>query len=141
MVFDPFCGCATALVSANDLGRRWIGIDISPTAARLVRSRIADMQGLFGDIVHRTDIPRRTDLGDIPSYRSKANKMKLYGEQSGNCAGCRTHFEARHLEIDHIIARKSGGTDHIGNLQLLCGSCNRIKGSRGMEYLIARLAA
>lgn len=34
----------------------------------------------------------------------------------------------------------AGGTDHIGNLQLLCGSCNRIKGDRPQEYLVARLA-
>lgn len=32
-----------------------------------------------------------------------------------------------------------GPTDHIGNLQLLCGSCNRIKGDRGMEYPRAKL--
>ena len=38
------------------------------------------------------------------------------------------YSEARHLEVDHIIFRAKGGTDHIENLQLLCGSCNRIKG-------------
>ena len=32
-----------------------------------------------------------------------------------------------------------GGTDHISNLQLLCPPCNKIKGNRGMEYLIAQL--
>ena len=31
------------------------------------------------------------------------------------------------------------GTDHIENLQLLCGHCNRIKGDRGQEYLISYL--
>ena len=41
----------------------------------------------------------------------------------------------------HIIARYVGGTDHIENLQLLCGHCNRIKGDRGQEYLISRLNA
>lgn len=30
MVFDPFCGCATTMVAADRLQRRWIGIDISP---------------------------------------------------------------------------------------------------------------
>ena len=45
------------------------------------------------------------------------------------------------LEIDHIIAKSVGGTDHIENLQLLCGHCNRIKGDRGQEYLLSRLNA
>jgi len=44
----------------------------------------------------------------------------------------------RIFEIDHIIVQAKGGTDHIDNLQLLCGSCNRIKGDRGMEYLRAK---
>ena len=32
VVLDPFCGCATACVAAENLERRWIGIDISPKA-------------------------------------------------------------------------------------------------------------
>ena len=30
---DPFCGCATACIAAEQLQREWIGIDISPKAA------------------------------------------------------------------------------------------------------------
>ena len=30
VVLDPFCGCATACVAADNLQREWIGIDISP---------------------------------------------------------------------------------------------------------------
>ena len=138
-VFDPFCGCATTLVAADRLHRNWVGIDISPKASELVVSRIEQDQGLFRDIIHRTDIPRRTDLGHIAPYNAPENKTLLYGYQEGNCGGCGSHFEARHLEIDHIIAVSVGGTDHIDNLQLLCGHCNRIKGNRGQEYLLARL--
>ena len=136
MVLDPFCGCATTCVVADAFDRHWAGIDISPKAAELVRVRIDDQ---YRNIVHRTDIPQRTDLGRLPKYNGPKNRSKLYGEQEGNCAGCSTHFEARHLEVDHIISRNKGGTDHIENLQLLCGSCNRIKGDRGMEYLRAKL--
>lgn len=136
VVLDPFCGCATTCVVADALKRQWAGIDISAKAAELVRRRIDDMTR---QIVHRQDIPKRNDLGKLPPYNSTSNKQKLYGEQSGNCAGCCTHFEARHLEVDHIISRGKGGTDHIENLQLLCGSCNRIKGDRGMEYLNIKL--
>ena len=139
VVFDPFCGCATTLVAADRLQREWIGIDISEKAAELVVERIKTDQGLFREIIARTDIPKRTDLGGIPRYNAPENKTRLYGEQEGYCRGCGVHFEMRNLEVDHIIAENVGGTDHIENLQLLCGSCNRIKGDRGQEYLVSRL--
>lgn len=146
VVFDPFCGCATTMVAADRLQRQWIGIDISSKAVELVVRRIKDDQGtleaqdrLHGAIIPRTDIPKRTDLGALPKYNCAANKRNLYGAQAGNCAGCGMHFEMRNLEVDHIIAKISGGTDHIDNLQLLCSSCNRIKGNRGQEYLLAQL--
>ena len=139
VVFDPFCGCATTLVAADRLQREWIGIDISEKAAELVVERIKSDQGLFENIINRTDIPKRTDLGDIPRYNAPENKTQLYGEQSGYCNGCGTHFQKQHLEVDHIIAENVGGTDHIENLQLLCSHCNRVKGERGQEYLITRL--
>ncbi|MCY3836514.1 MAG: DNA methyltransferase [Anaerolineaceae bacterium] len=139
IVFDPFCGCATTCIAAQNLGRQWCGIDISGKAIELTKLRLQNELKLFSNPIHRTDIPQRTDLGDIPPYNSSENRRFLYGEQGGHCGGCQTHFESRHLEVDHIIARANGGTDHISNLQLLCGSCNRIKGDRGMEYLRVKL--
>ncbi|MCW6159682.1 MAG: restriction endonuclease [Candidatus Micrarchaeales archaeon] len=40
IVLDPFCGCGTALVASQKLGRRWIGIDVSPTACKLMKQRL-----------------------------------------------------------------------------------------------------
>lgn len=40
IVLDPFCGCGTAVVVAERLERRWVGIDISPTAVNLMRRRL-----------------------------------------------------------------------------------------------------
>lgn len=42
VVLDAFCGCGTALISAQKLGRKWIGIDISPTACRVMAQRLWD---------------------------------------------------------------------------------------------------
>lgn len=40
IVLDGFCGCGTALEAAQLLGRRWVGIDISPTACRVMAKRL-----------------------------------------------------------------------------------------------------
>jgi len=52
VVLDPFCGCGTAIVVAQKRGRRWIGIDVSPTACDLMERRMrklgvsANMMGM-----------------------------------------------------------------------------------------------
>ena len=140
MILDPFAGCATACVAADKLNRQWIGIDISEKAVELVNRRLRDA---LGDLYHsrlvtsRTDVPQRTDLGDLPNYRT--HKHQLFGKQEGSCGGCRTLFPFRNFTIDHKIPKSRGGSDHIDNLQLLCGACNSTKGDRDQAYLISKL--
>ena len=139
MILDPFCGCATACIAAEKAEREWEGIDISSKAADLVKERMIREVGYFFQGAHRTDIPRRTDLGKIISYNSIKNKQWLCGEQGGFCNGCEHHFMMQNLTIDHIIAKAHGGTDHISNLRLLCSYCNSIKGTRSHEELLVLL--
>ena len=84
------------------------------------------------DLIYLTDIDAPVPYGQ--------NKHILFGQQEGVCNGCRTEFPFRIFEVDHVIPQSRGGTDHLENLQLLCPSCNRIKGDRPMEYLAAQLA-
>ena len=42
VVLDAFCGCGTALEAAEHNGRQWIGIDVSPTACRVMAKRLRD---------------------------------------------------------------------------------------------------
>ena len=141
IVLDPFCGCATTCIAAQDLNRQWIGIDISPKAVELVKMRMERDLGLFitGDLapVHRTDIPTRTDIDQLPHYRT--HKHELYGKQEGICNGCDIHFLFPNLDVDHIVPQSKGGLDHISNLQLLCTACNRLKGTGTMAELKTKL--
>jgi len=43
IVLDPFCGCGTTLVAAHELGRKWIGIDVSPLACNLMKARLGKL--------------------------------------------------------------------------------------------------
>ncbi len=66
IVLDPFCGCGTAVVAAQRLKRRWIGIDITPLAINLIKKRLAD---IFGSEIRKSyDVigepsDRRTNFG------------------------------------------------------------------------------
>ena len=146
MMLDPFAGCATACVAAEKLERQWAGIDLSPMAYRLVQARLArevavgssETPTLTGwTVTHRTDAPRRADQGSLPNYRT--HKHTLFGRQEGVCVGCEVMFPFRNMTIDYIIPRSRGGTDHLDNLQLLCGACNSTKGDRSQPEFFARL--
>ena len=140
-VLDPFAGCATACVAAERLDRQWAGIDLSEKAAELVQVRIRKEIDLFHNFkpILRSDIPRRTDLGGLPNYRT--HKHKLFGKQEGLCGGCRVMFPFRNFTVDHIIPQSKGGSGHLENLQLLCGACNSMKGAGSQEEFVARLKA
>ena len=96
IILDAFCGCGTTIVAAQQLGRKWIGIDISPTACRVMAKRLKDVCGLKEgvDFVVR-DLPKTWEelkkyppfefqnwavnaLGGIPSAR-KVGDMGIDG--------------------------------------------------------------
>jgi site-specific DNA-methyltransferase (adenine-specific) len=77
IVLDAFCGCGTALVAAENLGRQWIGIDISPTACRVMAKRLRDVCKLREDETYWRngkgfvvrDLPRtEKQLREIPPF-------------------------------------------------------------------------
>ena len=100
VVLDPFCGCATALIAAEKLGRQWVGIDLSPVAKTLVQRRMAKELGFDSlQAIYRDDTPKRTDMGLLPPYQT--HKHTLFGMQEGICAGCEVLFPFRNFTIDH----------------------------------------
>lgn len=145
MVFDPFCGRATALVAAEDLERKWVGIDISPVARFLVKNRIESELGKqlkIGQrelIVARTDPPARTDVEKNRQETRSEMRQRLYTEQDEMRNGCFWKVPKHSMNDDCIAPKAKGGQDVADNIQLLCGTCNSIKGDRDMNYLHARL--
>ena len=156
MVLDPFAGCATTLVAAERLKRRWAGIDIWDNAKTVVLRRL-ESEGLVGEgsdglhghlfaaDVHFTAAPPvRTDAGEeaAPFLRVKVKVFEprgprmsraamyrfLVGQHGARCQGCdRVFDDPRYLELDHNTPRSDGGLNHISNRVLLCGPCNKLK--------------
>lgn len=46
IVLDAFCGCGTTLVAARQLGRRFVGIDISPSSCNVMGQRLEQVCGM-----------------------------------------------------------------------------------------------
>ena len=84
LILDPFAGCATTIMAAQNNGRRWIGIDRRPDARHHVVSRMLGLKATeaeklskspnYGDWItarlaeletnYRITAPTRTDTGE-----------------------------------------------------------------------------
>lgn len=138
LVLDPFCGCATTLVAAEKLGRKWVGIDVSPFAKHFVLSRMEKDLGRDVSAVFLNDISGRSCLSQ-EELADWEHKKTLYKEQEEICNGCMNHYHKKDMTIDHIIPTAKGGQDTQDNKQLLCFHCNTVKGVGSMETLWDKL--
>ncbi|MCY4458182.1 MAG: DNA methyltransferase [Acidimicrobiaceae bacterium] len=152
VVLDPFCGCGTACIAAEKLGRQWLGIDIDTKAAEVTMDRLArecgdntytigehgPRQGKLaladGDnrVFVNQNPPVRTDP-DRPTRSPRIRTIRWHELGTGArrpCPGCDRPKYFDDFDLDQIQPRAKGGLDTDDNLQLLCSSCNRIKGQR-----------
>ena len=141
LVMDPFCGCATTLIAAENAGCQWIGIDNNPDRIALLNEQFEKLaiQDLWKGKVHikeiksKRDLPKRTD--NKPS-KQKMEELKdqllvtqTKSQDRNYCEICGHRFPPEYLEIDHIHPKSNRGEWKLHNLQLLCSRCNRRKGS------------
>ena len=82
LVLDPFCGCGTAVIVAQRLKRRWIGIDITHLAINLIKVRLRDA---FDDAVQYevigepTSVPDAAALAESDPYQFQWWALGLVG--------------------------------------------------------------
>ena len=77
IVLDAFCGCGTALVAAQKLKRQWIGIDVSPTACRVMAKRLKRDCGLKED-EKLWEIGRGFIVRDLPKTEAELRKYPAF---------------------------------------------------------------
>lgn len=132
VVLDPFAGCATTCVAAQQLGRKWVGIDIDPMAETVTEERLWSEAGLENEEVPVT-VRKSLRRTDIPRVTKEKLRLSLYQRQGHRCANPYCDSEGLRvvdLELDHIIPAVRGGYDGVLNRIGLCANCNRRKGRK-----------
>ena len=76
VVLDPFCGCGTTVEAAEQLGRNWIGIDVTHYAVTLIEQRLKKSHPQAKYDIHG----RPTDLeGAIELARRDKHQFQWWG--------------------------------------------------------------
>jgi hypothetical protein len=70
---------------------------------------------------------RRARVRNADGKHTTDQIHELLQKQRNKCASCRTSLKTGY-HADHIVPLARGGTNDIGNIQLLCVSCNLSKG-------------
>lgn len=74
VILDPFCGCGTAVDAAQQLGRRWLGIDIAVRAISIIEERLHLTHGLAASVDYT--------LTGRPQDEESARKLATHGGAS-----------------------------------------------------------
>ena len=138
VVLDPFCGCATACVAAEQLGRRWIGIDQEEYSKTEVEERMRD-EGVDGfGTIKFLEVPGPRTNRD-KAWPKSQRKARLLARDGCKCAYCRRELALEFLEIDHVVPQSRDGDDHQDNWKLACRKCNGAKGTMSEAAFKAKL--
>ena len=88
LVLDPFCGCGTACHAAGELGRDWIGIDVTALALPALRARLA--ASALGADFAVTGMP-----ASAPDWRllASSNPMEFERAALSLIDGCRPYLQ------------------------------------------------
>jgi DNA modification methylase len=127
IVLDPFCGCGTAIAVAHKLDRRWVGIDVSPTACKLMAKRMRSMRAKVGEV----GLPQSvSDLKKIQPFEFQNWVMeKLYARLSPRKTGD-MGIDGYYLDGTPIQVKQSEeiGRNVVDNFETAIKRADRKKG-------------
>ncbi len=104
IVFDPFCGCGTALDAAHGLKRRWVGIDLTVLALEPMERRLRERHGLVPKVDYH-----------IEGYPTTRQDALLLAERNPNDFA---NWAVTRLGLAPTPNSKDGGFDGTGKITL-----------------------
>ena len=152
VVADFFCGCGTTIAVAQKLGRKWIGVDISHLAVRLVYDRLLkpfegkpealkkisdniEINGFPKDIASAKDLAEKTDKSRI-KFQDWIVEIMMNGVSNpkktadGGYDGYIT-FNKSEKEKDVVLIEVKSGKCGVGKLRSFITTVKQEKASFG----------
>lgn len=73
IVADFFCGCGTTIAAAEKLGRKWIGVDISHLAVKLIMDRL--LKPWEDNLIRQKEIRDNIEITGVPKDIGSAKEL------------------------------------------------------------------
>ncbi|MBI2979824.1 MAG: site-specific DNA-methyltransferase, partial [Chloroflexi bacterium] len=148
IVLDPFCGCGTAVVAAQRLNRKWIGIDITHLAIGLMKWRLKNMSPPppFKVVGEPQDLSGAIELAKHDKYQFQWWAVHKIGDQpyGDKKKGADTGIDGYLYYMDEkdkikksIISVKGGGTS-VKDIRDLGHVIDREKSDIGVFILLEK---
>jgi DNA modification methylase len=117
-VLDAFCGCGTTLVVAQREKRKWIGIDISPTACRVMAKRLeTDFYMKEGIDFWIRDLPKTVEeLRQYPPFEFQNWAINAIGGVPSKVKVRDGGIDGKLYPIEDIKKEKTEGLDLFGGI-------------------------
>lgn len=149
-VLDPFCGCGTAVIAAQGLERKWIGIDITHLAIGLIKNRIRDAfpgQEIEYEVLGEpTTLPDALQLAQEDRYQFESWALGLVGARKddkkkgadkGIDGRLYFHDEPKGKKTKQIIISVKSGKIPPTHIRELRGTVEREKAEIGVLLTLA----
>lgn len=156
LVLDPFCGCGTAIIAAEKLKRRWIGIDITHLSVAYMKYRLRENFGLVSELDYEVDgepedIGGAHELAERDRYQfqfwalSKLDARPINGKgKKGADRGIDGEIrfiealDGGKLQLRQILVQvKSGKNVSVRDIRDLVGTIEREKAAIGVFLTLA----
>jgi site-specific DNA-methyltransferase (adenine-specific) len=153
VVFDPFCGCGTAVHAAEKLGRRWVGIDITHLAITLIEKRMRDafpnaefsVEGTPKDLASALDLAARDKYQFQWWAISKVDAIPYGGKKKGADGGIDgviyfKDYNANTQKMDTrraLVSVKGGQTKGVAMVEQLIATIERENAEVGVLLMAA----
>ena len=143
VVLDPFCGCGTSIHAAQNLNRRWIGIDICVNACKVIEQRIKTHFDSLWSNVEFIGMPKTRDdarfMAGSDPFRferwaaslvdgMEANK-KQHGDHGIDGWG---RLPIKKGQFIDLVSQVKGGHTNPGHVQAFNGARQQAKADLGI---------